>query len=116
MNKKEKLLVGLMIGICILIILDVNLTIMGIAKFGIEAEGNPVVKNLILNGDIHTWFLIKIIGFLMLFFGIFYYIKKVEKIKLRNFCDVFMLCIFIPTFIFCLLVNIDWIIHLLELR
>jgi len=116
-NEKEKAIIILVTIICFLTILDANLTIMGISKFGLEVEGNPIVKNLILEGNIVFWVLLKIFLVIILSVFTFFYIKKIKKmknLKHRNYCDILMLCVFIPVCLFFLLINIDWMFYLLK--
>jgi hypothetical protein len=70
--KINRVLIGISIGLVSLLflfhIIDIIVTLIGVSRFGLEAEGNLLVRGYIANGELWKWFLWKIgLGSLLLF-------------------------------------------------
>lgn len=91
--------------------LDILLTLEGVSRFGIEAEGNPYVKNLLLNNQIWTWILFKVITSMILLLSIFIMIR-VNNIKKIYFINYLVLTILLGAALRMFITNLEWIIYL----
>jgi len=112
MKNKDKIYIFCIISIIILSflsIVDLILTLSGIYKYGIEVEGNYIVKYIIQISPLIFIFL-KTICPIILFVSIFV-IKRNTKIKYKEKSIIFLIIIFINLlFIFWFLyIDLEWI-------
>lgn len=106
---KEKIIFILIIVLIFLTLLDIPLTFLGIDKFGMEAEGNPVARNLIENGG---WILLKGgVSFVLILFGLLY-IKLMKKNLTKPLYDNVLLTILIFPILIHLYASVIWILEL----
>lgn len=73
-----------------LVLFDIFLTFEGISEYGIEAEGNIIVKTLIENNNTSHWILYKIIGIGMLIIVLIIWDKSSRKIADKKYVVLFL--------------------------
>ena len=115
MEKIDGFIVYMGLIASMLILLDVPVTLIGINALGIEQEGNPHVRKLIIEGDSLLWLWQKFYIGVLPIISLFYLILKLPKTEASIALKALIVLVFTYVTYGMLSINLAWILALLSI-